>query len=93
MKYIYFSGYFPGWITTGLLVLVEIYSWYIPTQIKPQCPLCGKQTRPLHIGLIHCVSLLNPYSTSDVKMFWEAVAEHVAVGEDRGLCRADVFRV
>ena len=52
-----------------------------------------KQTRPLHIGLIHRFSLLNPYNTSDAKMFWEAVAERVAVGEDRGLCSADVFRV
>ena len=53
----------------------------------------GKQTRPLHIGLIHHVSLLNSYNTSDAKTFWEAVADRVAVGEDRGLCRADVFRV
>ena len=53
----------------------------------------GKQTRPVHIGLICRVPILNPYNTSDTKTFWEAVADRVAVGEDRGLCRADVFRV
>lgn len=57
-----------------------------------RCAL-GKQTRPLHIGLIRRVSFLNPYNTSDAKTFWETVADLVAVGEDRGLCRGDVFRV
>ena len=32
----------------GLLVLVGIYSWYIPTWIKTQCPLCLSCTQILN---------------------------------------------
>ena len=39
-----FRDIFLAGLPMGLLVLVEIYSWYILTQIEPQCPLCHQES-------------------------------------------------